>query len=156
MSNLYTKENLEKVCKNSTSLAEVLRKFNVKPCGGNYATLKRKIKLFNIDTSHFVGHAWNKGKKFPSLKCKYTPEEIFVSNSKVTQKVLRSYVRKHNIIPYKCYKCGCDGHWQNGEISLELDHINGINNDNRLSNLRYVCPNCHALTPTYRGKNKKK
>ena len=58
------------------------------------------------------------------------------------------------MLEYKCVKCGCDGHWQDGEISLEIDHINGDNTDNELSNLRYLCPNCHALTETYRGRNK--
>ena len=154
MNNFYTCEKLQEICKNSNSLAEVLRKLNIKPSGGNYATIKRKIKLFDIDTSHFSGKAWNKGKKMTFPKEKYNKEEIFVSNSKITPKVLRGYVRRHNIIPYKCYKCGCDGNWQDGVISLELDHINGINDDNRIDNLRYSCPNCHALTPTYRGRNK--
>ena len=85
---------------------------------------------------------------------KYSFEEIFIENSPVSQGVLRSYIKRHNLIEYKCDKCGCTGEWQDGIISLELDHVNGINNDNRLENLHYLCPNCHVLTNTYRGKNK--
>lgn len=85
---------------------------------------------------------------------KYQLEEVFVKNSSITQKVLRGYVERHHIIPYKCNICGCDGYWQNGIISLELDHIDGDNTNNEIKNLRYLCPNCHALTNTYRGKNK--
>ena len=85
---------------------------------------------------------------------KYTLKEILIKNSPVTQKVLRGYIKRHNVIPYKCDVCGCDGHWQNGQISLELDHIDGDNTNNEKENLRYLCPNCHALTETYRGRNK--
>jgi 5-methylcytosine-specific restriction endonuclease McrA len=63
-------------------------------------------------------------------------------------------VERHNILEYKCVNCGCDGNWQGGKISLEIDHENGDNTDNTIENLRYLCPNCHALTDTYRGKNK--
>ena len=87
-------------------------------------------------------------------KEKYTLEQILIKNSPITQKVLRGYVERHKVIPYKCEVCGCDGHWQNGIISLELDHIDGDNTNNEISNLHYLCPNCHALTKTYRGKNK--
>ena len=89
-----------------------------------------------------------------SSKEKYTLEQILIKNSPITQKVLRGYVERHKVIPYKCEVCGCDGHWQNGIISLELDHIDGDNTNNEISNLHYLCPNCHALTKTYRGKNK--
>lgn len=85
---------------------------------------------------------------------KYTLEEVFQKGSPVTQKVLRGYVERHKIIPYSCEVCGCDGKWQNGQISLELDHKDGDNSNNEISNLRYLCPNCHALTSTYRGRNK--
>ena len=161
MSNLrpYTKEWLEQLCADSFSLAQVLRKAGRKQAGGNQATLKKKIQEFNIDTSHFTGQLWNKGKTKEednriATQEKYSLEEVFIENSPVTQKVLRGYVERHNILEYKCQKCGCDGHWQDGIISLEIDHINGNNTDDRIENLHYLCPNCHALTETYRGKNK--
>ncbi len=165
MSNLrpYTKQWLEELCSDSFSYAEVLRKAGRKQAGGNQATLKKKIQEFNIDTSHFTGQLWNKGKTKETdqriaaateNKEKYTLEEVFVQHSPVTQKVLRGYVERHNILEYKCQNCGCDGNWQGGIISLEIDHINGDNTDNRIENLHYLCPNCHALTETYRGKNK--
>ena len=87
---------------------------------------------------------------------KYHITEVICKNSKVTQKVLREYLRRYSLLPYVWENCGCDGHWQNGIISLELDHKDGDNTNNELSNLRYLCPNCHALTDTYRGRNKKK
>lgn len=155
----YDKEWLEELCKNSYSLAEVLKKAGRKPGGGSQETLKRKIAEFNIDTNHFTGQLWNKGKtketdeRLNYGKEKYSLEEVFCKNSPVTQKVLRGYVERHNILEYKCQTCGCNGNWQNGIISLEIDHINGINNDNRIENLHYLCPNCHALTDTYRGRN---
>jgi hypothetical protein len=154
----YTKEWLEKLCKNSYSYAEVLRKAGRKQAGGNQATLKKKIEEFNIDISHFTGQKWqespNQNPQDYTNREKYNLEEIFIKNSPVTQKVMRGYVRRHNLLEYKCVKCGCDGNWQDGQISLEIDHIDGDNKNNQLSNLRYLCPNCHALTETYRGKNK--
>lgn len=158
----YTKEWLEQLCAESYSLAEVLRKAGRKQAGGNQAILKKKIAEFEIDTSHFTGQLWNKGKTKEvderinqnSLnKEKYALEEVFCKNSPVTQKVLRGYVERHHVIDYKCQFCGCDGQWLNTKIALEIDHINGDNGDNRIENLRYLCPNCHATTDTYRGKN---
>ena len=154
----YTKEWLEELCANSYSLAEVLKKAGRKPGGGNQETLKKKIAEFQIDISHFTGQLWNKGKTKETdsriaSREQYQLEEIFCLDSPITQKVLRGYVERHNVIEYKCQLCGCDGHWLNTEIALEIDHINGNNKDNRIENLRYLCPNCHATTETYRGKN---
>ena len=155
----YTKEWLEELCQESYSLAEVLRKAGRRQGGGAQVTLKKKIAEFEIDTSHFTGQLWNKGKtaetdsRIKSAE-KYTLEEVFIKNSSVTQKVLRGYIERHQVIEYKCQQCGCDGNWQGGIISLEVDHIDGDNTNNEVSNLRYLCPNCHALTDTYRGKNK--
>ena len=160
----YDKEWLTELCQESYSLAEVLRKAGRKQGGGAQATLRKKIEEFKIDTSHFTGQLWNKGKTIQEdarigksgFQEQYQIEDIFIVDSPVTRKVIRDYIKRHNLLEYKCQNCGCDGHWQNGIISLELDHINGINNDNRLENLRYLCPNCHALTDTYCGKNIKR
>jgi restriction endonuclease Mrr len=110
----YTKEWLEELCANSYSLAEVLRKAGRKQAGGNQETLKKKIAEFGIDTSHFTGMLWNKGKTKEtdnriSSREQYQLEEIFCLNSPATQKVLRGYVERHNILEYKCQFCGCDG-----------------------------------------------
>ena len=152
----YTKDWLEELCKDSYSYAEVLRKAGRKQGGGTQATLRKKIKEFGIDTSHFTGQRWqNSPNQIDNHENreKYSLEEVFIKNSPVTQKVLRGYIERHNLIPYKCQNCGCDGHWQNGVIALEIDHIDGDNTNNEISNLRYLCPNCHALTDTYRGRN---
>ena len=153
----YTKDWLEELCASSYSYAEVLRKAGRKPGGGTTKTLKQKIEEFNIDISHFTGQGWNghSNTKVEISREKYLLEEVFCKNSSVTQKVLRGYVERHQVLEYRCVKCGCNGKWQEGEISLELDHIDGDNTNNEISNLRYLCPNCHALTETYRGKNKK-
>lgn len=165
MSNLqpYTKEWLEELCKDSYSYAEVLKKAGRKQAGGNQTVLKKKIEEFNIDISHFTGQAWSKGKtaqtdeRIAQLAISQeirSFEEVFCENSQVTQHCLRGYIERHQTIHYKCSVCGCDGKWQNGIIKLEIHHINGINNDNRIENLTYLCPNCHALIENYRGKNK--
>ena len=153
----YDKEWLEELCKNSYSYAEVLQKAGRKQAGGNQSVLKKKIEEFDIDISHFTGQRWQQSPNQKDNKVsreKYEIEEIFVKNSPVSQKVMRGYVERHQLLDYHCQNCGCDGKWQDGEISLEIDHIDGDNTNNQLSNLRYLCPNCHALTETYRGKNK--
>lgn len=153
----YSKEWIEQLCKESTSFSEVLRKTGRRG-GGTIKLLKNKIFEWNIDISHFKGHAWNKGLTC-NLDCrikgraKYSLDEVFCRNSPVTQKMLRGYVKRNNLIKYICTGCGSDGNWNGGIIPLELDHIDGDNTNNSIENLRYLCPNCHALTETYRGKN---
>jgi hypothetical protein len=159
MATKYTKELLENVCKNSYSYAEVLRKLGKKPGGGTQTLIKNKIKEYNIDISHFTGQLWNKGKTHkddPRIVGaeKYNLDEVFCNPSYVTQKVLRGYVERHNIIEYKCQKCGCTGKWEDGIIALELHHIDGNNTNNTVENLEFLCPNCHALTDNFRGRNK--
>lgn len=154
----YTKEWLEELCKNSFSYREVLNKANRRPTGGNYDVLKQKVKEFEIDVSHFTGKLWSKGKTMETdnrivSTPRYTYEEIFCKDSKVSQNCLKRSIKKYNVIPYVCAKCGCTGEWQDGIISLEVHHEDGDRHNNSIENLKYLCPNCHALTETYRGKN---
>ena len=152
----YDKEWLQELCKDSYSYAEVLRKAGRQQGGGAQATLKKKIEEFNIDISHFTGERWQLSpNQVPqNYKEKYSLNEVFKKDSFVTQKILRGYIERHHILDYHCQICGCDGNWQNGVISLEVHHIDGDNTNNEISNLQYLCPNCHALTENYRGKNK--
>jgi len=135
----YSNTQVEEAVKASKSLAGVLRILGLLPKGGNYRTIKKKIKELNLDTSHFTGKAWiPKGtelKKFDDLT---TPHAI-----------------KKRLIGERGHKCECcqKEMWLGGQIVLELDHINGDRDNNSRENLQLLCPNCHALTPTYRGKN---
>ena len=148
----YSLEQLKEAIKSSTSLRQTLIKVNVSPFGGNYDVLRKAIKHFSLDTSHFIGQAWNKGK---ILGAKVSTKD-YLSNVKPIQPFkLKNRLLKENIFEAKCFSCD-KNEWLGESIPLELDHINGDNKDNRLINLRLLCPNCHALTPTYRSKNRVK
>lgn len=144
-----TKEDFEKVIKNNFSFAAACKSLNLKPCGGNYKTLHNKVIEFNIDISHFTGQGWNVGLKFRPMKT-FTLDEILIENSNYTNTYnLKNKLFKENIKEKKCETCE-NTEWLGKPISLELHHINGINNDHRLENLKILCPNCHSQTPNYR------
>ena len=147
----YTKSELVEAVSTSTSLRQTLIKLNVAPYGGNYDVLRRAIRHHHLDTTHFKGQAWNKGKKLPAKKplAKYLTRNSSISSYKLKNRLLQE-----QLIEAKCSNCGKSS-WLSQPIPLELDHINGNNKDNRFENLRLLCPNCHALTPTYRGRNRK-
>ena len=148
----YSLEQLKTAIETSTSMRQVLIKVNVVPYGGNYDVLRKALYHFNLDTSHFVGQAWNKGKM---LDAKVSIED-YLSNKKPIQSFkLKNRLLKEKIFEARCFSCDST-EWLGEPIPLELDHIDGNNKDNRLLNLRLLCPNCHALTPTYRSKNRVK
>ena len=100
---------------------------------------------------------WNKGLKtgYPQIwKDKYPDDEIFVKNSTYARHSLKRRILDDEKIPYVCSCCGIGPEWQGKPMPLILDHINGINNDNRLDNLRFVCSNCDTQLDTYKAKNK--
>lgn len=157
----FTKEELNEFAKQSYSNAEFLRKMGYAGTGGNTILVMKNVKETypDIDFSHFTGQLWSKGKNHKDDKRirktrTLTNEEVFCKNSKVQNKAVR--LRLKELIEYKCDICGMNGEWYGHEIMLEIDHINGINNDNRIENLRFLCPNCHATTPNYKGRNVKR
>ncbi|MBA3873826.1 MAG: HNH endonuclease [Anaerolineae bacterium] len=150
----YNEEDLKQAIATSLSMADVLRKLNIRVAGGNYDMLQRRIEELNLDTSHFTGSAWLRGRENPFVRQRAL-EEILVENSTyVSSNNLRKRLIAEGIFEHRCVSCGLDT-WLDNKIPLEIDHINGDRRDNRLENLRLLCPNCHALTSTYRGKNKK-
>jgi hypothetical protein len=145
----YTEPQLREAILNSTSLHQVLFKLNVAPYGGNYVGLSKAIKYFDLDISHFKGQAWSKGKRFGPKR----PIEDYFNGAFITSHHLRQRLIRDGIFPHQCSNCSLTV-WLDEPIPLELDHIDGDITNNSLPNLRLLCPNCHAKTSTYRGKNK--
>ena len=142
----FTKEELEQIVKNSHSYRDVIKKVGYTTVsGGNTKTVKSRIEKYGIDTSHFS----NNGAMIR------TEENVFCKDSTAAQKVLRDWFKKGEYVPYQCDCCGIS-EWQGKKLVLQLDHINGDNHDNRLENLRWLCPNCHSQTDTFCGKQLKK
>lgn len=150
----YTEELLREAVTHSVSYAGVLRYLGVVEAGGNHTHISRSIKSLGIDTSHFTGQAWRKG--VPSGRRKSAQERL-VLGEPGSRRVNGEKLRKAMLelgMPYVCAGCGNRGTWLFRPITLHVDHINGLYYDNRPENLRFLCPNCHAVTPTHSGKNR--
>ncbi|MFD0257393.1 HNH endonuclease [Kitasatospora indigofera] len=150
----YTKELLEEAAAASHSIAGVVRYLGRRQTGGTQAHIGRRLRHFGIDMSHFTGQAHNRGKKFPS---KFRPEEILVRRAEGLKRLPGSRIRQALSELGRaevCEGCGIGPEWQGRQLTLEVDHISGDWSDNRAENVRLLCPNCHATTDTYCGRNK--
>ena len=149
----YSDEELINAVKESFSISNVCRILGIKSSGGNYNNIKNKIKKLNLDTSHFTGQLWSKGKKLgPNEKASKPLSEILVKDSSYQSYKLAKRLLNANLKEKICENCK-SMLWLGNPIPLELHHINGVSSDNRIENLQLLCPNCHALTDNYRGKN---
>lgn len=142
------------IVKSASNMKKVLEPFGLFNKGNNFHIAKKRIAELKIDTSHFLGRV------DASIKTrKMTLEELKTSwltiNSNRSRFNLKIYLLKFSLLDYKCANCGNLGEWLGRPITLQLDHINGVHNDNRLENLRFLCPNCHTQTDSYAGKNNK-
>lgn len=154
---------LQSYIKESKTYGQVLKRFGLENRGSNSLTLKRRIKNENLDDSTIIkgmrfGGGWNKGTQ-GVLSKKLTKEEalsiIFVRNYTGGRKV-RKYLRQYALIEEKCGECGLSKEWNKKPLVLEIDHIDGDSHNNELTNLRWLCGNCHSQTKTFRGRNKRK
>ncbi len=151
----WTIEQLNNAVANSTSYRQVLSKLHLREAGGNYDQLKRYINELSLNISHFKGKAWNKGLSGLS-KPRLTISEILIKDSTFQSYKLKIRLLNAGLKSNICEHCSWAEKTSDGYIPLELDHINGDRHDNRIENLRILCPNCHSLTPTYRGRGKRK
>jgi Zn finger protein HypA/HybF involved in hydrogenase expression len=153
----YTDEEFINAVKESCSILQVLKKVGLKAAGGNYKIAKERIKNLGLYTDHWKDgrkrQGWARGKKFYE-RYRIPLSEILKENTNYQSYKLKNRLIKEKILEQKCYTCG-NTEWLGRPIALELEHKNGNNKDNRIENLTLLCPNCHAQTLTYRGKNKR-
>lgn len=152
MKKKYLKENLEPVVFASKNLTEVLLNLKMTTKGNSRETIKKYIALYGISISHFESTRDRYERTLGNaVKIKKIPlKDILIKNSTYnTTSNLKERLYSEGLKERKCEKCGQDENWHGEHISLILDHINGVNNDNRLENLRIVCPNCNAALPTH-------
>ena len=144
----FSDEEFSQFVQKSLSYADVLKKCGyLTKSSSTYSKIKERIEKLQLSTDHFVLS------KKSEDKVQRTPENIFIKGSTAHQKTLRKYFINGEYVPYKCSICGQLPIWNDKPLTLILDHINGINNDDRLENLRWVCPNCNQQLPTTGSKN---
>jgi hypothetical protein len=147
----WSDELLLEAVKRSISQAEVMRILGIYVGGSNYETVRRRIKDLALDTTHWLGPGHLKGKTH-----NWSPMrpliEILRRGTRYKTPMLKKRLIREGLMSHSCSSCGLD-EWHGKPIPLELDHVDGDRENNCISNLRLVCPNCHAQTPTYRGKN---
>lgn len=147
---LANKEELEKAVESSRTMTEVLEKMGLRAAGGNFRKLHEYANEFGIELPEVDSHERVSAARFATR----TPDHlVFCENSTYEN---RPGIKARLIgkgFKEQCAICGLGDTWNGSPLTLQLDHINGRSNDNRVENLRFLCPNCHAQTETYRGRN---
>ncbi|MFC9395202.1 HNH endonuclease signature motif containing protein [Streptomyces sp. NPDC057027] len=149
----WRREVLAEAVAASTNMCDVLRRLGVEVVGGQHTHISRRIKAYGIDTSHFHapsrrGRPWRPRTPETLLAEQTGPQARRIPSDRLTWAMTESGVRK------QCAMCGTEAVWRGRPLPLEVDHIDGDWRNNLIENLRFLCPNCHSTTDTYRGRGK--
>lgn len=151
-------DEFQELLDTSDSIVDVLRKVGLDPYNGNHKTINQRVKEEGFDTSKLKRNrkiASDAFMKSLGKKNTYSLDDVLVENSNYDNKSLKNRLVSEGLMKNKCFTCGNDGEWNGEKLVLQIDHINGVNNDNRLENLRLLCPNCHSQTETFCGRRLK-
>ena len=144
-------EQFKALILSSNSCISAMRQMGFTCTAGNARlSVKRRITELAIDISHWQDNTKNAHAAILTSHDKYFAKDTPHSGGHIRERLL-----KYNLLEYKCAGCNNRGEWLGAKLRLQVDHINGDHNDNRLENLRFLCPNCHAQTETFAGKNVK-
>lgn len=150
----FEEKQLRNIVEKSKTLTECLKSMGISSQGNNYRTLKKRLSSLSIDTSHFKSDDIRISKLNEYTKENRIPlKNILVQKSSYSRSSLKSRLYKEGLKNRECEMCGQGENWNGNKMSLILDHINGIFNDNRIENLRMLCANCNATLSTNGGKN---
>jgi hypothetical protein len=156
MGNAYTnrRDELAAAVKASKSLAGVLRSLGLRVGGANYSSLRSAIRRLGLDTAHWTGQGHRKGLKTPVVAAREI-SSLLMRGSNYSNSRLRRRLLAEGYFQHRCIGCLLTT-WMGEPVPLELDHIDGDRDNNAIENLRLLCHNCHALTPTFRARNTKR
>jgi 5-methylcytosine-specific restriction endonuclease McrA len=144
-------ELFKDIVRKNNTLSDILKSIGLHASSGNYRTLKRRLKENNIDYGHITLGIGNRIGKRPPIN-EQPIEQLLITSKSPSH--LKRRLLKEGLLKNQCYECGQLPIWNGKHLSLQFDHINGISDDNRLENLRILCPHCHSQTITFAGKNK--
>lgn len=151
----FTREEIEQFVKESRSYSQLSFKlgYGKSASGSANKAMREMIEELSLDTSHFKGQGWNKGTTYESSR--YIPFNEYIKGKHVQTNKVRKKLLKEGIKKHIC-ECCLNITWNGQPIPLEVHHKDGDKTNNSLKNLQLLCPNCHALTDTYCGRNTKK
>lgn len=145
----FTKEEFLQAINNAKSISGTMKNLGKCIYGRHpYRLFHRCKELWNIDTSHFTGQGWNKSGRVFNPKARDIKEYLVVNGPHIISSRLSKRLRKANLKPNYCEKCQLSS-WNSLPIPLELHHINGNSDDNRIENLLILCRNCHGQTLSF-------
>lgn len=147
---VYSLEDLAQAVPKADCYSDLCRILNVTLCTYNITRLRQLCKDNDLDISHFSTRNTKCCKERNKVKCGNDITTVLCIDSKYNRSNLRGFLIRKNLYTGKCSLCGITDNWNNKPLTLELDHINGVCTDNRIENLRWVCPNCHSQTDTYK------